>query len=63
MCMKTIAMRVRICDREHPHYPATGIPTGKVIILLGEPMAEIRLDSDSHGMDACFVSKGQIEKI
>jgi hypothetical protein len=60
--MNTETIRVRICDKEHPHYPAVGVLTGKVIRLFGKPMAELKFDQDSHGTEACFVDKGQVEK-
>jgi hypothetical protein len=56
-------MKVIICDQTHPHYGEKGEPTGKVIKLLGRPMAEIKLDNCEHGCDACFVSKGQIREL
>lgn len=52
--------RVFICDREHPHFGESGTLTGKVISLLGTPMAEVRLEDCKHGTDGCFVVKGQI---
>lgn len=55
---KTI--RVRIIDPDHPHYPEHGEFTGETILLLGKPMAKVKLDGCRHGTDACFVSKGQI---
>jgi hypothetical protein len=54
-------MRVIICDPKHPHYPETGTLTGKIISLLGTPMAEMKLDSCRHGTDGCFVKKGQVK--
>lgn len=57
-------VRMRICDREHPHYPERGFLTGKVITMRfsGEHMAEMRLEHCQHGTEGCFVSKGQIER-
>jgi hypothetical protein len=56
-----IQKRVRIVDVEHPHYPESGKLTGKVISVLGTPMAEMALDNCVHGTSGCFVKKGQIE--
>lgn len=59
-------IRVRISNPEHPHYPETGILTGKVITMkFGDrrQMAEMKLDSCKHGTDACFVSKGEVAEI
>lgn len=52
-----------ISDPAHPHYPETGRFTLKVVTLFGKPMAEVKLDHCKHGVDACFVSKGQIRFI
>lgn len=52
--------RVRIVDREHPHFPESGKLTGKIITLFGTPMAELKLDNCIHGTDGCFVKHGQI---
>lgn len=57
------AIRVRIVDPEHPHYPEHGEFTGEVISLLGKPMAKVKLDACRHGTDACFVSKGQVAEV
>lgn len=57
---------VRICDHKHPHWPETGFLTGKVIrMTFGDhrEMAEVKLDSCKHGVDACFVSKGQVSEL
>lgn len=54
-------MRVQIVDPDHPHFPEHGELTGKMIRLLGTPMAEMKLDHCRHGTDACFISKGQVE--
>lgn len=53
-------LRCQIVDPEHPHFPEHGCLTGKMISLLGKPMAEMKLDHCPHGTDACFVSKGQV---
>jgi hypothetical protein len=52
---------VRITKRDHPHYRETGKLTGKIISVLGKPMAEVKLDDCRHGTDGCFVSQGDIE--
>lgn len=53
-------MRVFICDRDHPHAGEVGTMTGKIISVLGTPMAEVELDHCRHGTDGCFVKKGQV---
>jgi hypothetical protein len=53
-------IRVFVCDRKHPHYGESGVMTGKVISVVGQPMAEVKLDACKHGTDGCFVSKGQV---
>ena len=53
--------RVRIVNKEHPHYPENGRWTGEVVLLLGRiPMGKVLLDACPHGVDACFVSQGDI---
>ena len=54
--------RVYVCDHGHPHWGESGFLTGKMISVLGTPMAELRLDDCKHGTDGCFVGKGQIAK-
>jgi len=55
------AKTILITDPEHPHHGATGAFTGKIITTLaGEHMAEVRFDEPSHGVEACFVSRGQV---
>lgn len=56
-------MKVIICDPEHPHYPESGVLTGKVIQLFGKEMAEMKLDVCKHGTDGCFVGKGQVRAL
>ena len=56
-------MRVQIVDPTHPHFPEHGTLTGRIIRMkFGDQreMAEMKLDHCQHGMDACFVSKGQV---
>lgn len=59
------AERVRIVDREHPHYGETGEFRGEVIKFRywDGKMAKIHLDACQHGTDACYVSPGQIERM
>jgi hypothetical protein len=54
--------RVYVCDQEHPHFGESGVFTGKMISLLGEPMAEVKLEHCKHGTDGCFVKKGQVRQ-
>lgn len=56
-------MRVIITDIHHPHAGEVGTMTGKVISVLGKPMAEVRLKNCEHGADACFVSQGQAKQL
>ena len=54
-------MRIEITDKEHPHHGEKGVMTGEVIeVVGGAKMAKVRLDDCPHGIDACFVSKGQV---
>ena len=53
-------IRVYVCDKKHPHFGESGVLTGKIISVLGTPMAEVTLDDCKHGTDGCFVTKGQI---
>lgn len=55
---------VTICDKDHPHYGEHGVMTGEMITLKfsGESMAKVKLDHCAHGVDACFVSKGQVKE-
>jgi hypothetical protein len=52
-----------ISDPKHPHYPEQGYLTGEVISLFGSKMAKFRLDHCRHGVDACFVSHGQLARV
>lgn len=56
------AIRMRISDRDHPHYGEVGQLTGNVISLFGKPMAELKLEHCQHGTFGCFVSSGQITR-
>ena len=54
--------RVRIVNRQHPHYRETGFMTGEMISVLGKtPMAKVKLENCQHGTDACYVGKGDVE--
>ena len=55
------AIRVQIVDPDHPHFPEHGELTGKIITVLGKPMAEMSLDHCQHGTDGCFILQGQVE--
>lgn len=54
--------RVRVSDPDHPHFGEAGVLTGRVIRVIDEPMAEVRLEDCRHGTEGCFVKKGQITK-
>lgn len=56
-------MKIIISDESHPHAGETGILTGDVISVLGKPMAHVLLDNCEHGVDDCYVSKGQITEV
>ena len=56
------SIRVRITNREHPHYSETGFLTGNVISVLGTPMAEVRLEHCRHGTDGCFAKQGDLAR-
>lgn len=56
---------VVITDRAHPHFDERGELTGEMIRLKGgdgRPMALVRLLNCVHGIDACYVSKGQVRE-
>jgi hypothetical protein len=55
--------RVQIINRQHPHFEEYGRFTGKVITLVwgGGDMAEVTLEHCRHGVDGCFVSKGDVK--
>jgi hypothetical protein len=60
----TAHIPVTIVDKEHPHYGENGVLTGEVIqfkFWKGE-MAFVKLDACVHGMEACYVSKGQVRE-
>ena len=57
-----IERKIRIVNPKHPHYPETGVWTGKVIIVLGARMGKVNLDFCKHGGDSCFVQAGDIQK-
>lgn len=57
-------IKVRICDKRHPHYGEAGILTGEVIVMKfsGQRMAKVQLTQCQHGTDGCYVSPGQVER-
>lgn len=55
--------RVQVVNRRHPHYEEYGRFTGKMISLLGTPMAEVKLEQCRHGTDGCFVKKGDVRAV
>ena len=58
--------RVQIVNRHHPHFEEFGRFTGKIIKMrfgLQEEMAEVALEHCRHGMEACFVSKGDLIQV
>jgi hypothetical protein len=56
--------RVQIVNRRHPHFEEYGRFTGKVIVtkFSGETMAEVSLENCPHGVDGCFVTKGEVRR-
>jgi hypothetical protein len=57
--------RVQIVNRKHPHFEEYGRFTGKVITPVwgGGDMAEVKLEHCRHGVDGCFVSKGDVRQV
>lgn len=55
--------RVQVVNRKHPHFEEYGRFTGKIVSLLGKPMAEVKLEHCRHGTDGCFVSKGDVTAV
>ncbi len=58
--------RVQIIDRQHPHFEEYGRLTGKIITMkfgTREQMAEVSLENCRHGVDGCFVRKGEIQQV
>jgi regulator of RNase E activity RraA len=58
--------RVQIVNKDHPHFEEYGRFTGKIITMrfgLKKQMAEVALESCRHGVDACFVSKGDVKQV
>jgi hypothetical protein len=58
--------RVQIVNRDHPHFEEYGRLTGKIITMrfgLGNQMAEVKLENCRHGVDGCFVSKGDVQQV
>ena len=60
MTSEPSAAAVEIIDQKHPHYGEKGTWAGEVITVLGKPMGKVNLDACRHGMDSCYVEKGQI---
>lgn len=58
--------RVQIIERRHPHFEEYGRFTGKIITMkfgTCEPMAEVALENCRHGVDGCFVRKGEVKQV
>lgn len=55
--------RVQIMNREHPHFEEYGRFTGEIIMLLGTEMAKVKLEHCRHGVDACFVKRGDVKEV
>lgn len=58
--------RVQIVNRQHPHFEEYGRFTGKVITMTfgaRARMAEVELEHCRHGVDACFVSVGDVRQV
>lgn len=58
--------RVQIINREHPHFEEYGWFTGKIVQMkFGDrkKMAEVALEHCRHGVDACFVSVGDVRQV
>lgn len=58
--------RVQIVNRQHPHFEEYGRFTGKIITMKfgrNDQMAEVKLEHCRHGVDACFVSKGDVKQV
>lgn len=56
--------RVQIIDRTHPHFEEYGRFTGQIIHpVWGGQMAFVNLEHCRHGVDACYVSPGQVKEV
>jgi hypothetical protein len=58
--------RVQIVNRQHPHFEEYGRFTGNIITMrygTREPMAEVKLENCPHGVDGCFVLKGELKQV
>lgn len=58
--------RVQIVKRDHPHFEEYGRFTGKIVTMkfgAGKRMAEVALEHCRHGVDACFVSPGDVKQV
>jgi hypothetical protein len=55
--------RVQIVNRQHPHFEEYGRFTGKIVTLkfgARKPMAEVKLENCRHGVNGCFVMRGDV---
>jgi hypothetical protein len=55
--------RVKIVGPEHPHRGEYGRFTSETISVIGQRMALVKLEHCQHGMDACYVSPGDIREV
>lgn len=57
--------RVQIVNRDHPHFEEYGRFTGEIVTLKwgGGDMAKVKLEHCRHGVDACFVSPGDVRRV
>jgi hypothetical protein len=55
--------RVKIVNREHPHYGEYGTFAGETISVIGQRMALVKLERCKHGTDGCYVSPGDIREV
>ena len=65
MRRSSVLPRVQIVNRDHPHFEEYGRFTGKIITMRcgdGHTMAEVALEHCRHGVDGCFVSKGDVKE-
>jgi len=60
-------VRVQIASENHPHYEEYGVipePFQDVEVLIGgERMIKVELENCPHGVDVCYIFKGQIREI
>lgn len=55
--------RVKIVGPKHPHRGEYGRFTSETITVIGQRMALVKLEHCQHGMDACYVSPGDIREV